>query len=54
VWLSGWPAYHPAVLGHLGLAAHERLAGFVHVGTESQTQGERARPEVGAITTARA
>lgn len=53
VWLSGWPAYHPAVLGHLGLEGHERLAGFVHVGTESQAQADRARPDVGAITTVR-
>tara|TARA_R110000782_G_scaffold30348_14_gene75633 strand:+ start:2593 stop:3174 length:582 start_codon:yes stop_codon:yes gene_type:complete len=51
VWLSGWPSYHPAVLNRLGLASHERLAGFVHVGSESQAQDERPRPAVAELTT---
>jgi nitroreductase len=46
VWLSGWASYHPAVLAHLGLAGHERLAGFVHVGTESAPQDDRPRPSL--------
>lgn len=53
VWLSGWPAYHPAVLGHLGLEAHERLAGFVHVGTESEKQADRPRPPVAELVVRR-
>ncbi|MCC5823811.1 MAG: nitroreductase [Phycisphaerales bacterium] len=53
VWLSGWPAYHPAVLSHLGLAAHERLAGFVHVGTEPGKQEDRPRPRLDELVTMR-
>ncbi len=53
VWLSGWTVEHAAVRAHLGLEAHERLAGFVHVGTETVRQDERPRPVVGEITTVR-
>lgn len=54
VWLSGWTVEHAAVRAHLGLEPHERLAGFVHVGTETKKQDERPRPVVGEITTVRA
>lgn len=54
VWLSGWAAYHPAVRDHLGLHAHERLAGFIHVGTETKSQDDRPRPGVSEVTVFRA
>ncbi len=53
VWLSGWAAEHAAVRAHLGLEAHERVAGFVHVGTEAEKQADRARPVVWEIVTIR-
>lgn len=44
-WLSGWPAHDPVFLQQsLGLAPHERLAGLIHIGTETATPPERPRP----------
>jgi nitroreductase len=50
-WLSGWPS-HAAEFGRegLGLAAHERIAGFIHIGTETTAPPERPRPDLAAIT----
>ncbi len=51
-WLSGWPAHDRGfVEAGLGLAAHERVAGFIHIGTERSTPPERPRPDIDAITT---
>ncbi|MBK0326487.1 nitroreductase [Rhodobacteraceae bacterium F11138] len=49
-WLSGWPS-HDAAFGAegLGLQAHERIAGFIHIGTESTPPPERPRPDMDAI-----
>lgn len=44
-WLTGWAAYDPVVLAHLGLAENERLLGFMHIGTASETAPERDRPD---------
>ena len=51
-WLSG-PASHDAgfTQTHLGLAPHERLAGLIHLGTETNPPPERPRPDVDSITT---
>lgn len=43
-WLTGWPAYDPAILRWLGLDADERIAGFVHIGTPKLAAPERDRP----------
>jgi nitroreductase len=50
-WLSGWPS-HSADFGRegLGLATHERIAGFIHIGTETSAPPERPRPDLAAIT----
>lgn len=50
-WLTGWPA-HDRGFGEatLDLAAHERVAGFVHLGTETSAPPERPRPDLDAIT----
>ena len=32
VWLTEWYAYDRAVLARLGIAEHERVAGFIHIG----------------------
>nr|WP_317057120.1 nitroreductase family protein [Roseovarius sp. W115]MDV2930764.1 nitroreductase family protein [Roseovarius sp. W115] len=51
-WLSGWPAHDRGFVEEgLGLAAHERVAGFIHIGTERSTPPERPRPDIDAITT---
>lgn len=44
-WLTGWAAYDTDVYRLLGLAAHERVVGFVHVGTPRLEAPERDRPE---------
>ena len=43
-WLTDWFAYDRRVLDRLGLASHERMAGFVHVGTAQVTPDDRLRP----------
>ena len=51
-WLTGWPAHDRSfVETGLGLAPHERVVGFVHLGTESAVPPERPRPDIDAITT---
>ena len=51
VWLTEWYAYDRGVLEQLGLAAHERIAGFVHLGTASGPRDERPRPVMADIVT---
>jgi nitroreductase len=43
-WVTGWAAYSPAVLAAFG-AAHERIAGFIFLGTPGAELEERLRPE---------
>lgn len=51
-WLSGWPSHDRAWReDELGLAPHETVAGFIHIGTETSPPPERPRPDVGALTT---
>jgi nitroreductase len=44
-WLTGWPAYDPDILQLLGLGGHERIAGFIHIGTPRLEAPERERPD---------
>ena len=48
-WLTGWPAYDPEVMALLGLAANERIAGFIHIGTPKLAPPERDRPDPDAL-----
>ncbi len=48
VWLTEWPAYDKEAGGLLGLKEHERVAGFVHLGTARAATPERVRADVGA------
>lgn len=50
-WLTGWPAYDPEVLRLLGVGGHERVAGFIHIGTPRQEVPERERPDPAALLT---
>lgn len=51
-WLTGWAAHdRDFVRRGLGLADHETIAGFIHIGTESAAPPERPRPDVAALTT---
>ena len=48
-WLTGWPAYDPAVAARLGLVEHERVLGFLHLGTAREAAPERERPDAMAL-----
>jgi nitroreductase len=50
-WLTEWYAYDRRVLDLLGLAPHERIAGFVHIGTPVERQTDRPRPPLAEIVT---
>ncbi|KQB95780.1 nitroreductase [Loktanella sp. 1ANDIMAR09] len=51
-WLSGWASHDETfVTEGLGLAPHETVAGFIHLGTETSAPPERPRPDLAAITT---
>ena len=50
-WLTGWGAHDAAFRETaLGLAPHESVAGFVHIGTETAAPPDRPRPDIDAIT----
>jgi nitroreductase len=48
-WITEWYAYDRAVLDALGLAANERMAGFVHIGRPAKPPEERDRPQLADI-----
>lgn len=50
-WLSGWPSHDPEFRARgFGLSAQERIAGIIHIGTETNAPPERPRPDLEAIT----
>ncbi|MGE0741157.1 MAG: nitroreductase [Hyphomonadaceae bacterium] len=42
-WLTGWACYDARARAALGLSEHERIAGFIHLGTATETPTERVR-----------
>jgi nitroreductase len=50
-WITEWYSYSPTVRAGLGLADNERLAGFVYIGTASERQPDRDRPDLARIVT---
>jgi nitroreductase len=50
-WLTGWAAFDRSVLDALGLAADEKMAGFVHIGRAKRPPEERDRPQIETIVT---
>jgi nitroreductase len=50
-WITEWYAYDRRVLDGLGLAANERIAGFVHIGRPAKPPEDRDRPPLGSIVT---
>ena len=50
-WLSGWPSHDPQFVKEgLGLSDNERVAGLIHIGSETSTPPERPRPDMAGIT----
>jgi nitroreductase len=50
-WITEWYAYDQRVCSVLGLAAHERIAGFVHIGRPARPPEDRPRPPLADIVT---
>src|SRR5882762_5539635 len=50
-WITEWYAYDRRVLDALGLTEHERIAGFIHIGTPVHPPEERPRPPLHEIAT---
>lgn len=50
-WLTGWAAYDPHITALLGLGAHERVLGFIHIGSVLEPAPERDRPDPRALLT---
>ncbi len=48
-WITEWYAYSEAVRAALGLAANERIAGFIYIGTAREQPTERDRPDLDEI-----
>jgi nitroreductase len=51
-WLSGWPSHDRGFMtAALGLQDHERIAGFIHIGTDTSAPPDRPRPDLDQIVT---
>jgi nitroreductase len=50
-WLTGWPAYDARFRAAIGLAEHERVAGFIHIGRATAAIEDRPRPPLAEIVT---
>ena len=50
-WITEWYAYDRRVLDALGLAANEKIAGFVHIGLAAKPPEDRPRPPLTEIVT---
>lgn len=50
-WVTEWPTYDAGARAALGLAAHERIAGFIYMGTATQKLEDRPRPDLAQVVT---
>ena len=50
-WLTDWIGYDRRVLAQFGLAEHERIAGFVHIGMADSVPEDRVRPNLADLVT---
>ncbi|MEQ8400385.1 MAG: nitroreductase [Roseitalea porphyridii] len=50
-WLTEWFAFDESVSELLGVKPGEKIAGFIHIGTQQMHPGERARPDVPSLVT---
>jgi nitroreductase len=50
-WITEWYAYDRNVLEAFGLAPHERIAGFIHIGRAVNQLEDRPRPPLSDIVT---
>ncbi|MEY3069666.1 MAG: nitroreductase family protein [Arenimonas sp.] len=50
-WLTGFAAYDREVLTAVGLETDEQLIGYIHIGTRTESPGERERPDPAVLLT---
>jgi len=50
-WITEWYAFDRKVLDRLGLAANERIAGYLYFGTAAEPLEERVRPDLDGLIT---
>jgi nitroreductase len=50
-WLTGWMAFDRKALDALGIAANEKIAGFIHIGRAAGAVEDRPRPPLADIVT---
>ena len=50
-WLTGWFSFDRDALSGLGVAPHEKIAGFIHIGTAASATEDRPRPDLKTIVT---
>lgn len=50
-WITDWYAYDKHARKALGLDKHERIAGFVYIGSAAEQPLERVRPELADLVT---
>lgn len=50
-WITEWYAFNTSVAKVLGLGAHEVVAGFIYIGTPTEIQPDRDRPDLSTIAT---
>ncbi len=50
-WLTEWYAYSPTFKTLMGLDARDNFAGFIYIGTASEKNEERDRPDLSEIVT---
>lgn len=50
-WITEWYAFDRRVLDAFGLKPHERIVGFVHIGTPQSACADRPRPRLDDIVT---
>ena len=48
-WLTEWYAFDEVVDAALGLQAHERVGGFIYLGSANEKPPERVRPELAEL-----
>ena len=48
-WITEWYAYDAKICAALGLAAGERIAGFLYIGTSAVPLEERVRPDLDSL-----
>ena len=50
-WMTDWPAYDEEIAKVMGLAPHEKVAGFIYLGTSTEALEDRPRPDPMTLVT---